>query len=325
MSTTTSYPHGYPVPVIIEPTSPHTHTFILLHGRGDSSDDFSRILLRDAYIRTSSGKDTTTKKQDLQSIYPSVKFIFPAAKPRRATALNRTYVNQWFDFMTLQDGPDRETLQTDGVKEGCTYIHFIIKQELKNTGIPPERIVLGGLSQGSATSLFALLTLDEPGLLNVDEESEKQLAGLKIPRLGAFIGMSGRIPFKKRVEANFTDIFGKSPDADGVDISFEGESRDIPKEIQALNSIRDLIYLPPLLPDASPACFKTPAFIGHGDADGTVPISFGEFVRDILGQMTMDVTWKVYPGFGHWYKVPDEIEDIVQFLDQKGVISPHLK
>ncbi len=128
--------------------------------------------------------------------------------------------------------------------------------------------------------------------------------------------MSGRIPFKKRVEANFSDIFGKSPDPDDMDITFEGESRDIPKEIQALNSIRDLIYLPPLSADASPACFKTPA-IGHGDADGTVPIFFGEFVRDILGHMTVDVTWKVYPGFGHWYNVPDEIEDIVQFLDQK--------
>lgn len=31
----------------------------------------------------------------------------------------------------------------------------------------------------------------------------------------------------------------------------------------------------------------------------------------------MDVTWKVYEGFGHWYKMPDEIDDIVRFLQEK--------
>jgi hypothetical protein len=31
----------------------------------------------------------------------------------------------------------------------------------------------------------------------------------------------------------------------------------------------------------------------------------------------MDVTWKIYESFGHWYKVPDEIDDILNFLREK--------
>lgn len=31
----------------------------------------------------------------------------------------------------------------------------------------------------------------------------------------------------------------------------------------------------------------------------------------------MDVTWRAYSGFGHWYKVPDEIDDVVSFLKDK--------
>lgn len=36
----------------------------------------------------------------------------------------------------------------------------------------------------------------------------------------------------------------------------------------------------------------------------------------------MDVTWRAYEGFGHWYKVPDEIDDVVRFLKESvGVPS----
>lgn len=32
----------------------------------------------------------------------------------------------------------------------------------------------------------------------------------------------------------------------------------------------------------------------------------------------MDVTWKAYEEFGHWYKVPDVIDDAVRFLKKVG-------
>ncbi|KAJ5358639.1 uncharacterized protein N7496_011052 [Penicillium cataractarum] len=30
--------------------------------------------------------------------------------------------------------------------------------------------------------------------------------------------------------------------------------------------------------------------------------------------MGLDVTWKAYEGLGHWYRVEDEIQDILDFL-----------
>lgn len=36
----------------------------------------------------------------------------------------------------------------------------------------------------------------------------------------------------------------------------------------------------------------------------------------------MDVTWKSYNGFGHWYKVPDQINDMVDFLHKKAGVTP---
>ena len=36
----------------------------------------------------------------------------------------------------------------------------------------------------------------------------------------------------------------------------------------------------------------------------------------------MDVTWKTYDGFGHWYKVPDQIDDMVDFLQKKVGVTP---
>lgn len=31
------------------------------------------------------------------------------------------------------------------------------------------------------------------------------------------------------------------------------------------------------------------------------------------------MTWKAYEEFGRWYKVPDEISDVVWFLEKAGV------
>lgn len=46
---------------------------------------------------------------------------------------------------------------TEGIKRSQKYFHDLIQEEV-NSGIPPERIVLGGFSQGGAMSLLAGLT-----------------------------------------------------------------------------------------------------------------------------------------------------------------------
>lgn len=68
---------------------------------------------------------------------------------------------------------------------------------------------------------------------------------------------------------------------------------------------------------------QTPVFLGHGSADPKVSVCLGQRMASALSdEFGMDVTWKAYQDFGHWYKVPDEIDDAVEFLRTKvGVPS----
>lgn len=60
-------------------------------------------------------------------------------------------MNSWFDLRSLspQDPEDRE-----GIEAACKRIHEIIDEQEKQ-GIPHDRIMLGGFSQGGALSLYA--------------------------------------------------------------------------------------------------------------------------------------------------------------------------
>ncbi|NWY68066.1 LYPA2 thioesterase, partial [Erithacus rubecula] len=85
---------------------------------------------------------------------PYVKYICPHA-PRIPVTLNMKMVMpSWFDLMGLTpDAPEDEA----GIKKAAENIKAIIEHEMKN-GIPPNRIILGGFSQGGALSLYTALT-----------------------------------------------------------------------------------------------------------------------------------------------------------------------
>ena len=99
--------------------------------------------------------------------------------------------------------------------------------------------------------------------------------------------------------------------------------------MQALNHVRDILDLPPLSATKaageqnSASHLQSPIFLRHGSADDRVSVKLGEQMAGFLAQrLKLDVTWKAYQGFGHWYKVPDETDDIVLFLKEKvGVPS----
>ncbi|NXH95236.1 LYPA2 thioesterase, partial [Pachycephala philippinensis] len=77
------------------------------------------------------------------------------ALPRIPVTLNMKMVMpSWFDLMGLTpDAPEDEA----GIKKAAENIKAIIEHEMKN-GIPPNRIILGGFSQGGALSLYTALT-----------------------------------------------------------------------------------------------------------------------------------------------------------------------
>lgn len=79
--------------------------------------------------------------------------------------------------------------------------------------------------------------------------------------------------------------------------------------------------MPPIPSDADDLAYlKTPVFLGHGSADPKVSVKLGQRMASILVDgFGMDVTWKAYEEFGHWYKVPDEIDDALQFFKTVGL------
>lgn len=87
---------AYPVPLTIPPLGEkHTHTLILLHGRGSNAERFGLEFLSSA---------------NLQPRLPTVKFVFPTARKRRSTVLKRIPINQWFDNYSLDDPGQRTDL-----------------------------------------------------------------------------------------------------------------------------------------------------------------------------------------------------------------------
>lgn len=142
--------------------------------------------------------------------------------------------------------------------------------------------------------------------------------------------MSGGLPFEAEIVGLLKIDEGGSGNSDAEDgddpFAHEVDVDDIPAHIQAVNHIRDILGMPPfqsdpdISGDAIPISYlKTPVFLGHGMADPKVSVDLGRRMTSVLsGGFRIDVTWKVYEEFGHWYKVPDEIDDVVQFLKEKA-------
>jgi predicted esterase len=282
---------GFPNSFVIQPTSEHTHTAILLHGRGSNGEKFGAELLRSGL---------SSEGASLTDLLPGMKFIFPTAKKRRSSAFNRATLKTWFDIACLQDPAKRTDLQVHGLAESADHVRSILSQEMAT--IPPQNLVLGGLSQGCAMAFFVLLSLEFP--------------------IRGFVGMSGWLPFCKDISeiVNYNSPSGEMED----DVFFFGEGRDIRDEdpfIQTVNFVRDILCMDEI--DVSKTshdhtCFRTPVFLGHGEKDEKVNCRLGEEAAHFLTSLGMDIAWKCYPELGYWYKIPDEIDDILGFLRVKA-------
>lgn len=338
----------YPAPLVFQPLSKdHTHTIISLHGRGSNSERYGRELLESA---------------NLQSRLPTVKFVFPTASKRRSTALRKIPINQWFDNYSLEDPDQRTDLQIEGLCETGEFIRGLIDQEARILGEGGyKKVILWGLSQGCAAGILTLLG----GWPDMTEEKS----------LGAFIGLSGWLPFEQQLceifgyddeitslgdsnhdadsndgdmededsttddsssdeESDFSeghesdwgeDSFQQpSPPEDDFDPFFNEDEDGIPLPVQAIEHVRDILDLPVASTNKpfseggqiSNSCqLQTPVFIGHGAEDPKVSVHLGEKMCRVLSTgLGMNVTWKAYQGLGHWYRVNDEIEDILKFL-----------
>lgn len=118
----------------INPQQPATASVIWLHGLGADGYDFANIV----------------PELDLPSNL-AIRFIFPHA-PLRPVTINAGYtMRAWYDIL----GTDFNTREDEkGVRESEQVIYRLIENE-HSKGIPYNRIMLAGFSQGGAIALHA--------------------------------------------------------------------------------------------------------------------------------------------------------------------------
>jgi len=145
-------------PVVIPATSKHTATVIFMHGLGDTGHGWAPVF------------------QSIRS--PHIKYICPTAPTIPVTLNMGMQMPSWFDIKGLNINADEDE---QGIKKAAAAVHSWLEDEIKS-GIPSERILLGGFSQGGGLALYSTLTFD------------KALAGV--------IGLSCWMPLHKQVPGN---------------------------------------------------------------------------------------------------------------------------
>lgn len=167
----------------IAPTAPQRGTVIWMHGLGASNHDFDPIVPE---LRT-----------------PWLRYVFPAAPIRPVTINGGMPMPAWYDILTFDNPPLRE--HEPGVREAEREIVALIERE-RERGVPPEKVVLAGFSQGGAMALHTGLRAAEPlaGVLVLSAylllpqrfEEERTPASQQTPLLFAHGRHDGVVPFE---------------------------------------------------------------------------------------------------------------------------------
>ncbi|KAH8811449.1 acyl-protein thioesterase-like protein [Xylogone sp. PMI_703] len=125
--------------LVVPAVKRHTATVIMAHGLGDSGAGW--ISLAENWRR--------------RQKFEEVKFIFPNAPTMPITINYGMRMPAWYDVVQFGNiqGPQDEA----GILRSRQYFHNLIKTEIEN-GIPSNRIIIGGFSQGGAMALFSGIT-----------------------------------------------------------------------------------------------------------------------------------------------------------------------
>ena len=127
-------------PIVIEPAAPVNAGVIWLHGLGADGHDFAGIA-----------------PQLCLPASAATRFIFPHA-PFRAVTINNGYVMRaWYDIAMADRGVEQNM---DQVRESVAFLARLVQQQI-TAGIAPERIILGGFSQGGAIAIHTGLSFPQ--------------------------------------------------------------------------------------------------------------------------------------------------------------------
>ncbi|GAA4016907.1 carboxylesterase [Actimicrobium antarcticum] len=179
--------------VTIETAANPTVAVIWLHGLGADGNDFVPIV----------------RELDLTGC-PGIRFIFPHAPTMPVTANNGYVMPAWYDILGV-DLVKRE--DEAGLRKSQLAIERLIDQQ-KTLGIPADRIVLAGFSQGCAMALQT--GLRHPG----------KLAGLLC--LSGYVPLNAHLAKERHVANQTTPIFMAHGSSDSVIPMVRAEqSRDL--------------------------------------------------------------------------------------------------
>jgi phospholipase/carboxylesterase len=176
----------------IESAPSPTAVVIWLHGLGADGNDFAGLV----------------PELDLADC-PPIRFVFPHA-PSMPITINGGYVMPaWYDLFGL----DLVSKQDDrGIQKSEWAIQALIANEVAR-GIPHERIVLAGFSQGCAMALHTALRLPN------------KIAG--VMALSGYLPLADRFPSERHAANAHTPIFMAHGTQDPVVVTQRGEeSRD---------------------------------------------------------------------------------------------------
>ena len=172
---------------ITEPTQPHTHTVVFLHGRGDTAYRFS------AALEQWHGADGKT----LAETFPSFRWVLPQAPRIACASMRGALITQWFDTWSSRNYSLREEVQVPGLKATVSAIQALLADEAAKLASSMEgsekgwdRLVLAGISMGGAAGIHTLLNLDVP---------------TPGRRLAALLTFSSRCPYVDR-QADMLDL-----------------------------------------------------------------------------------------------------------------------
>jgi phospholipase/carboxylesterase len=145
-------------------------TLVVLHGLGADGNDFVPI----------------ARELDLSAIGP-VRYVFPHAPVRPVTINGGMAMRAWYDLlgMNLTQREDES-----GLRGSLAQVQALLDAEAAR-GVPPERTVLMGFSQGCAMTL---------------------MTGLRSPqRLAGLVGLSGYLPLAASTAAEVSDANRLTP------------------------------------------------------------------------------------------------------------------
>ncbi|VDC04136.1 unnamed protein product [Peniophora sp. CBMAI 1063] len=162
--------------VVVSPADGHDHTatVIIAHGLGDTGHGWSPV--------------ASMLKKDPALAH--VKWIMPHAPTIPITGNGGMPMPGWFDIYDFEFDPRTHRDDEQGMLRSMYALNRIITDEV-DAGIPSDRIVLAGFSQGGAMTLLTGLT------------HERSLAGLAV--------MSGWAPALKTLKPMATENARRLP------------------------------------------------------------------------------------------------------------------